>query len=214
MIKLMIVDDQVILKESLKYIFSLDPDLTVVCTAENGLEAVELAKLFEPNVILMDIKMPVLDGVEATRQIKSLYPDIKIIVLTTFLEETYIVDAMRFGASGYLLKDALPEEIRKAIFTVSEGGTYMNPSAATKLVDRFSKAMIEAGHRDSETLKELTDRELDILKCIAEGLSNDETAKRLFLTEGTVKNHITKVLLKLNLRDRTQLAIFAIKAGL
>lgn len=214
MIKLMIVDDQVILKESLKFIFSQDPDLEVVCTAENGSEAIELAKLFVPDVILMDIKMPILDGVEATRQIKAHQADIKIIVLTTFLEEAYIVDAMRFGASGYLLKDALPEEIRKAIFTVSEGGTYMNPTAATKLVDRFSKAMSTESQRDTEGLKDLTDRELDILKCIAEGLSNDEIAKRLFLTEGTVKNHLTKVLLKLNLRDRTQLAIFAIRAGL
>jgi len=186
----------------------------VVCTAENGQEALSSAGVFDPEVILMDIKMPVMDGVEATQRIKSLYPHMKIIVLTTFLEEGYIVDAMRFGASGYLLKDAQPEEIRKAIFTVFQGGTYMNPSAATKLVDRFSKAMSGEVHRDEESLKELTDRERDILKCIAGGLSNGEIAKQLFLTEGTVKNHITKVLLKLNLRDRTQLAIFAIRSGL
>ncbi len=214
MLKLMIVDDQVILKESLKYIFSQDTDFFVVGTAENGQEAVERTPLYEPDVILMDIKMPIMDGVEATKRIKTLYPHVRIIVLTTFLEEGYIVDAMRYGASGYLLKDALPEEIKRALIIVSEGGTYMNPNAVTKLVDRFSRAMDAEVVTDAKSFEALTEREIAILKQIVEGFSNIEIAGHLFISEGTVKNHITKILIKLNLRDRTQLAIYAIRSGL
>lgn len=214
MIRLMIVDDQVILKESLKLIFSQDADFNVVGTAENGRDALEKVTLYHPEVILMDINMPQMNGVVATQRIKAAYPDIKVIMLTTFLEEAYIVDAMRYGASGYVLKDALPDEIKKAIHIAFAGGTYMNPNAATKLVDRFAKAMTKETQTDGDGLKELTEREKEILKCVAEGLSNAEIGHSLFLTEGTVKNHISKILIKLNLRDRTQLAIYAIRSGL
>lgn len=214
MIRLMIVDDQVILKESLKLIFSQDKDFNVVGTAENGRDALEKVALYKPEVILMDINMPQMNGVMATQKIKTAHPDIKVIMLTTFLEEEYIVDAMRYGASGYVLKDALPEEIKRAIHIAFEGGTYMNPNAATKLVDRFAKAMTSEVYSDSDGLKGLTEREKEILKCVAEGLSNAEIGQSLFLTEGTVKNHISKILIKLNLRDRTQLAIYAIRSGL
>lgn len=210
----MIVDDQVILRESLKFIFNQDPAFEVVACAANGEEAIALSALYRPEVILMDINMPVMNGVEATKHIKATQSEIKIIVLTTFLDEAYIVDALRFGASGYLLKDTQPEDIKKAIITICEGGTLIDPEAATKLVQRFQETYSEVCRERPESLKDLTEREIDILRLIAEGLSNQEISDQLFLTEGTVKNHITKILSKLELRDRTQLAIFALKAGL
>ena len=215
MIKVLLVDDQEILVEGLKLILGKEEDLVICGSANNGQRAFEACRFSGPDVILMDIKMPVINGVDATAMIKKEFPHIKILVLTTFNEDEYIYEALKHGASGYLLKDTAPSEIAEAIRTVYNGGALIQSEVAVKVLDQFKELAKEkkSAQRDPRT-KLLTDRESDICKLIAEGKNNLEIGRELYLSEGTVKNHITRILNKLDLRDRTQLAVFTINNDL
>ncbi len=209
MIKVLIADDQALMVQGLSMILSQEKSIEVVGAAVNGEEAVTFCKVHPVDVVLLDIRMPVMDGVEATLKIKEINEDIKVLVLTTFNDDAYIFGSLKNGASGYLLKDALPEEILQGILTVYQGGTLINPEVATKVVKRLSdKAPEEAS---DPRLTGLTARELDICHLLAEGRNNKEISENLFISEGTVKNNITRILDKLGIRDRTQLALFAVK---
>lgn len=215
MIKVLLVDDQDILVEGLKLILSMEQDITICGTANNGQRACEQSKLSHPDVILMDIQMPILNGVEATKLIKSEFPNVKIIVLTTFNDDQYIYEALKYGASGYLLKDTSPVEIAKAIRTVFNGGALIQSEVAVKVIDQFSQLAKETVDKQIDSrAKLLTEREIDICRLVAEGKNNKEISDELYLSQGTVKNHITRILIKLDLRDRTQLAVFTIKNDL
>ena len=215
MIKVLLADDQDILVEGLKLILGKEEDIQIIETANNGRRAYEACKNHPPDVVLMDIKMPELSGVEATNMIKRDFPEVKVIVLTTFNDDEYIYDAIKNGASGYLLKDASPSEIAEAVRRVYNGGALIQSAVAVKVLDKFSELAREnrPRHRDSRT-ELLTERETEICRLIAEGKNNKEISDELYLSEGTVKNHITRVLIKLDLRDRTQLAVFTIKNDL
>lgn len=210
MINLAIVDDQDILREGLKLMFSKKDDTRVVATAENGRDAYELCKEIRIDVMLLDIKMPIMNGVEATKLIKRDFPHVNIIILTTFNDDEFIFEALKYGASGYILKDATIEKIEEAIKEAYNGGVLIQPNVAKKMVGMFSKLTEEKVIIDKR-VEELTEREKDILKGLGEGKSYKEIAETLYISEGTVKNHITTILNKLDLRDRTQLAIFAVK---
>ncbi|MDD2495866.1 MAG: response regulator transcription factor [Tissierellia bacterium] len=215
MIKVLLVDDQDILLEGLKLILGKEEDIQICGTCNNGRKAYELCKWNRPDIILMDIKMPELNGVEATKIIKRDFPNIKIIVLTTFNDDEYIYEALKYGASGYLLKDAAPDEILKAVRTVYNGGALIQSEVAVKVIDKFSQLAKNNNSREIDKKVELlTEREIDICRLVSEGKNNKEIADELFLSQGTVKNHITRVLEKLELRDRTQLAVFGIKNDL
>jgi DNA-binding NarL/FixJ family response regulator len=215
MIKLLLADDQDILTEGLKLILGSEEDIEIVGTADNGRKAYELCRIRKPDLVLMDIQMPEINGVEATAMIKKDFPQIKIIVLTTFNDDEYIYDALKNGASGYLLKDTSTAEILKAVRTVYKGGALIQSEIAVKVIDKFSQLAQKTEYKYIDPRVELlTDREIEICRLIAEGKSNKEISEELFLSQGTVKNHITKILLKLDLRDRTQLAIFTINNDL
>lgn len=202
MIKVMIVDDQKIFREGLKMIIQQNEDIKVVGLCENGDEAVKMVPVYQPDVILMDIQMPVMNGVEAVKRI-----DVPVIMLTTFHNEAYITDAIRAGALGYLLKDTEINIIVEAIKAVHSGGALMDAQAMKVILNQFTQIPSE-----NYDLDILTDRERDVCLLVADGLNNKEIAEKLFLGEGTIKNHITKALQKLELRDRTQLAIHILKS--
>ena len=211
----MIVEDQELIRQSLEIMLSGQPDLEVAGTAVNGREAVELAAKLIPDVILMDIRMPELNGVQCIAIIKEKFPQIKIIVLTTFDDDEYVFDALKNGASGYLLKGISLKELIEAIRTVVKGGALINPNIASTVVRLFSQ-MAHADYRikvEDNALHDLNQNELKIIQLIGIGLSNKEITDKLKLSEGTVRNYISSILGKLDLRDRTQIAIFAVQAG-
>jgi DNA-binding NarL/FixJ family response regulator len=218
MIKVMIVEDQELIRQSLEIILSNKKNINVVGTAKDGLEAVQLCDTLRPDLILLDIRMPKMDGVAACKIIKERYPDIKIIVLTTFDDDEYVFNAIKYGASGYLLKGISIEELLNAINTVWDGGTLITPSIASKLVSFFSQLAksnitpIAATTEvlSSDCIQDMPPTECKIIQLISQGFSNKEIASKLFLSEGTVRNNISSILTKLNLRDRTQLAIYYI----
>ena len=215
MIKILLVDDQDILVEGLKLILGKEEDFMICGSAGDGKSAYEACQWSPPDVILMDMKMPGVSGVDATAMIKKDFPDVKILVLTTFNDDEYIYEALKHGASGYLLKDTSPAEIAAAIRTVYQGGALIQPEVAVKVLDQFSE--LAKGKKEKQTDPKagmLTEREIDICRLIAEWKNNQEIATELYLSEGTVKNHITRILIKLDLRDRTQLAVFTIKNDL
>ncbi|MFZ5986295.1 MAG: response regulator [Bacillota bacterium] len=205
-IKVMIVDDQPIVRDGLKMILSLSDDIEVLYTASNGEEAVGLCKDSKIDIILMDIRMPVMDGVKATGIIKEKFPYIKVIILTTFNDDQFIFEALKNGASSYLLKDVESDELINTVKIIHHGGTVLHNSIAAKLVNRITEDKDEA-----QDCQVLTQRELEISKLVSEGLSNREIAGKLFITEGTVKNHITNILSKLGLNHRTQIALYIIE---
>lgn len=207
-IRLLIVDDEKLIRQGLQIFLMNFGDIEVVGDASNGKEAYELAQNLNPDVVLMDIRMPEYDGIEGTKLIKSLEEDIKIIILTTFKDSEYIESALKLGASGYLLKDSSEELIYSAIKASLSGNIIIHPEMTTEIL--ASQCIING---NTELLKEgnITSRELDIMKLIADGLSNKEISETLFLSEGTVKNNISIILSKLNLRDRTQIAVFMYK---
>lgn len=213
MINVLIVDDQSMIREGLKLFISHMKDIRVVATAGNGQEAIEACKIHNPAVVLMDVKMPIVNGVEATKTIKELFPEIKVIILTTFVDDEYIFQALTNGASGYLLKDAGSEKVQEAILEVYHGGAMFQPSVAQKVVDKFQQIQHIQKQVDPR-IEELTNRELEIIRLVGEGKSNVEIASELYIAKGTTKNHISNLLTKLDLRDRTQLAIFALKNDL
>lgn len=227
-IRVLLVDDQTLLRQSFERLLELErPGLRVVATAADGQEAVAAverlaAEGHAPHVVLMDVRMPRLDGVEATRQITARWPEVRIVMLTTFDDEEYIVEGLRAGAKGYLLKDASSEQLVQAIRAVRRGESPLQPSVAAKLVARIARSQESApppapapaypqsiGSSAGMPLDDLTEREREILRLLAKGESNREIGEALFITEGTVKNHVSNILSKLGLRDRTQAALWA-----
>lgn len=209
MIKVLIVDDQSLIREGLRMMLSLYDNILLVGEASNGKEALEILNDKDVDLVLMDIRMPIMDGVEATRIIKEKYPDIKVLILTTFNEDEYIIEGLKNGADGYLLKDISSEELVNAIGTIYKGNVLLQPDVVKKVVgvmDQVIKNEKKIQPKE-DLLKQLTKREYEISILVSEGKSNKEISQLLFITEGTVKNHLTKILDKLDLRDRTQLAL-------
>ncbi|MCR5160626.1 MAG: response regulator transcription factor [Lachnospiraceae bacterium] len=213
--KILIADDQELIRQSLQIILSNEPDFMVTENAANGLEVIRSVRKERPDVILMDIRMPEMDGVVCTQIIKENYPDIKIIILTTFDDDEYVFNALKFGASGYLLKGISIEELTKAIRKVYQGNAMINEDIASKVVRLFSRMAqgsfsIQVDEKQSQELKE---SEWEIIVQVGRGYSNKEIASALNLSEGTVRNNLSHILSKLGLRDRTQLAIWAVQTG-
>jgi DNA-binding NarL/FixJ family response regulator len=208
----LIADDQALVRSGFRLILETRPDMQVVGEAANGEEAVRLALELEPEVILMDIRMPVLDGIEATRQIVAAGSPARILVLTTFDLDEYVHAAIRAGASGFLLKDVRPGDLVDGIRLIASGNALLGPTVTQRLLERFA-VELPAGEVD-DTVAKLTEREREILRLLASGLSNAELAQRLFLSETTVKTHVSSVLRKLGVRDRVQAVIAAYDAGL
>ncbi len=211
-IKVLIVDDHKIVRQGLRYYLDVYDEIEVIGEAETGVEAVALVREKEPDVVLMDLVMPEMDGIEATRELLTLRPGTKVIVLTTFAEEQKIFPAIEAGATSYLLKDIKPPDLVDAILAAHRGESQLHPDIAKKLMSR----VVQLSTRATETAgpTELTKRELEVLRLIAEGLSNRELAQALTISEKTVKKHVSSILRKLNLADRTQAAIYAYKHGL
>lgn len=216
MIKVLIAEDQEIIRQSLEIMLGNKPGIEIVGTAENGREAIRLTRKLLPDVILMDIRMPELDGVQCIEIIKEALPQIKIIVLTTFDDDEYVFNALKNGASGYLLKGISVGELVEAIRIVYSGGALINPNIAAKVFKFFSH-MANADYRvnvDESVINDLSKNELKIIQYIGMGMSNKEITSKLKFSEGTVRNYISTILSKLNLRDRTQIAIYAVQSGL
>ncbi|MBN3891595.1 MAG: response regulator transcription factor [Nostoc sp. JL31] len=209
MIKVLLVDDQSLIRQGLRALLELEPDLEIVGEAENGEQAINCVAQFQPDVILLDIRMPIMDGVAATKQIQKRFAKTKILVLTTFDDDEYVSAALKNGAMGYLLKDTPSEELAVAIRAVHKGYTQLGPGIVKKLLTQFSHVAPIQSPPVPSTLAELTPREKEVLRLIATGASNREIAQELYISEGTVKNHVTNILNRLNLRDRTQAAIWA-----
>jgi len=209
-IKVMIVDDHGIVRQGLRTYLDLLEDITIIAEAENGLDAIKKVKRYNPEIVLMDLVMPEMDGIEATHRICGSYPEVKVIVLTSFTEDEKVFSAIKSGAVGYLLKDISPPELAKAIRAVHSGETHLHPEITKKLMNQFisPKSDIEI------TPDELTPREMEVLQLIARGLSNKELAKKLTISEKTVKSHLSSIFSKLHLSDRTQAAIYALKHNL
>lgn len=218
MIKILIADDQELIRQSLEIVLSAQPGFTVVATASSGREVINEVPTSKPDVILMDIRMPEMDGVQCTGIIKDAYPEIKIIILTTFDDDEYVFSALKYGASGYLLKGISVDELTQAIRKVAEGGTLINPDIASKMVRIFGKiARIErhaSMYVENAAIGELSESEWKIIRLIGLGKSNKEISWELSFSEGTVRNYISVILSKLDLRDRTQLAIWAVETDL
>jgi len=210
-IRVLVADDQAMVRAGFRMLLSRENDIEVVAEAENGAEAVEKAARFHPNVILMDIRMPELDGLEATRRILAADPDARVLVLTTFDLDEYIYEALQAGASGFVLKDDPPEQLLAAIRTVSAGEALLSPAVTKRVIREFTRL---PRPEEPEGLDQLTEREREVLALIAEGRSNAEIGERLFIGETTVKTHVTHVLQKLGLRDRVQAVVLAYQAGL
>lgn len=211
-IKILLVDDQPLFREGLRTLLSVHADFEVVGEAGNGEEALRLARSLSPAVVLMDLQMPVLDGVAATRRLRDENPKCRVIVLTTFDDDEMVFDGLRAGALGYLLKDAPSEKLAEAIRFAARGESFLQPSVAAKVVAEFAR--LTKRPSVANLVEPLSDREVDILRLIAAGGSNREIANQLFLAEGTVKNHVTNILGKLGVRDRTQAALKAKESGL
>ena len=209
MTRILLVDDQQLIREGIQILLNTEPDMEVAGQAANGEEALALIPKCLPDVVLMDVRMPVMDGVSATKELAKLYPDIAVIILTTFDDDENIFEGLRAGAKGFLLKDISSEEMAEAIRTVAAGGGLIQPSITRRVMAEFSR--LAAGEdRESQSLTEpLTVRELEVLGLIALGCSNQEIAERLVITKGTVKNHVSSLLGKLEVRDRTQAVIRA-----
>lgn len=215
MIKVLIADDQELIRESLKIVLNTHEDLQVIDTVEDGFGVLDSLKRNIPDVILMDIRMPRMDGVYCTKMVKEAYPDVKIIILTTFDDDDFVFSALKFGASGYLLKGVSMDGLYQAILTVVSGGAMITPDIATKVFRLFSK-MANTNYAinvNDDNVRELNKPEWKVIQQVGFGLSNKEIAQKLFLSEGTVRNYLSSILSKLELRDRTQLAIWAVQTG-
>jgi len=210
-IRVLVADDQSMVRAGFRMLLDDEPDIEVVAEASNGREAVDLAARFAPTVILMDIRMPELDGLEATRRILAADGAARVLVLTTFDLDEYVYEALRAGASGFVLKDDPPEQLIAAIRTVARGDALLSPAVTKRVIERFSRLPRPAPPPE---VQELTDRELDVLRLLARGLSNAEIGQELFIGETTVKTHITHILQKLGLRDRVQAVVLAYQTGL
>lgn len=211
-ISVLVVDDHTLMRQGLRRILE-DAGMKVIGEAENGIQAVDLATTINPDVILMDIQMPGMDGIEATRNIKKIKDDATIVILTMHEEEQFLFEAIKAGAIGYLLKSRAPQELIQVIEAANEGLSLLQPSMASKLLTEFS----EVQKRQDEKAKHyalLTAREREVLACIAKGMSNKEIAAELFISDKTVKNHLSNIFEKLHINDRTSAAVMALKEGL
>jgi DNA-binding NarL/FixJ family response regulator len=213
-IRVLLADDQALVRSGFRMILEARPEIEVVGEAEDGVEAMEATRRLLPDVILMDIRMPNVDGVEATRRLVSRGTESRILILTTFDLDEYVYEAIRAGASGFLLKDVRPQELVDAIHVVAKGDALLAPSITRRLLDRFAEQAPEDPAKPPPQLESLTERELEVLKLVARGWSNAELAEKLFLSETTVKTHVSSVLRKLGLRDRVQAVVLAYEAGL
>jgi DNA-binding NarL/FixJ family response regulator len=211
MIGVLLVDDQAMIRAGLRMVLESEPDIAVVAEASNGAEAVQIGKRERPDVVLMDVRMPEMDGIEATRRLLEFAPDTKVIVVTTFDIDDYVYGALRAGASGFLLKDAPPDDLIDAIRIVAGGDALIAPSITKRLIAEFAERREE---RPVQGLDGLTEREIEVLALIARGMSNAEIAEELFVSETTVKTHVSHILTKLDLRDRVQAVVAAYEAGL
>jgi DNA-binding NarL/FixJ family response regulator len=213
MIRVLIADDQALVRGGFRLILQAQKDMEVVGEAEDGRQALQLAKELKPDVVLMDIRMPELDGIEATRRLGDSPDAPRVLMLTTFDMNEYVYEAMKSGASGFLLKDVRPEQLADAVRTVAAGDALLAPSITRRLIEEFVHRPPPGQKRPPE-LEELTDRELEVLQLIAKGLSNTEIGGQLFVSEATVKTHVTRILAKLRLRDRVQAVVLAYESGL
>lgn len=216
MIRVLLVDDQRLMRDGMKTLLSLEGDLEVAGEAGSGLEGVQQALALRPDVVLMDVRMPGMNGVEATREIRRILPETRVLILTTFDDDDLVMDALLEGAAGYLTKDLPAEQIAAAIRQVCGGGVVMPPPIAAKVVSELARrrqAAPAASKESAAALEQLTDREREVLNLLGQGLSNKEISEALFITEGTVKNHVSSVIEKLGLRDRTQAALWAVRHG-
>lgn len=211
MIRIVVCDDQAIVRDGLSMLLALDKAIEVVGTAQDGSEVVELAAKLTPDLVLMDLKMPAANGVEATRRIKATHPNTHVLILTTYDDDEWLFDALRAGASGYLLKDTPHAEIAAAIKGTVGGGAYTSPAVTAKLIRAASSQFPQ---RATHLTDKLTARELDVWQALGRGLSNAAIADALYLSEGTVRNHVSSILAKLEVADRTQAALLAIRHGL
>ena len=210
-IRVLLVDDQTLVRAGFRKLLDSEPDVDVVAEAGDGLEAIEAAGRFRPDVVLMDIRMPRLDGLRATARLLARVPATRVVVLTTFDLDEYVFEALRAGASGFLLKDAPPDELIHALRVVAAGDALLAPTVTRRLIAEFTRQPVP---RSDPRIDRLTARERDVLTLAATGLSNAEIAARLYLAESTVKTHVTAVLTKLDLRDRTQAVVLAYETGL
>ncbi|MCH8221853.1 MAG: response regulator transcription factor [Chloroflexi bacterium] len=217
-VRLLLVDDDDLVRTGLKMILDSDADLDVVGEAANGVEALDMIDALNPDVILMDIQMPEMDGIEATRRISEKFPDDegpRVLVLTTFEQDEYVFQALRAGASGFLLKRTPADDLIAGIKIVAEGDSLLSPSVTRRLINEFANTSISpAGADTSGKLDSLTAREMEVLQLVSKGLSNQEIADEFVLSEGTIKTHVKRILAKLEVRDRTQAVIFAYNAGI
>lgn len=216
MLKVLIADDQELIRQSLKIVLGTDSEIEITDSVGDGTDVLKSLEKNVPDVILMDVRMPKMDGTVCTKEVKKKYPDVKIIILTTFDDDDFIYSALKYGASGYILKGISMEGLKQAIMTVHRGGSMINPDIATKVIRLFSQMAqsdfaIEVDEKGSD---ELTKSEKIIIQRVGQGLSNKEIAGKLYLSEGTVRNNISRILSKLGLRDRTQLAIWAVQTGI
>lgn len=213
-IRLMIVDDQKLMRQGLRTLLELEGGFEIVAEVGDGQAALDAYAELQPHVALMDIRMPGMDGVEATRRLRQQWPEARVIILTTFNDDEFVFEALRVGALGYLLKDLSGQELANAVRTVAGGGALIDPSVARKVVAEFARLTPPARPMNDGLPDPLTERELDVLRCLAQGLSNREIGQKLSLTEGTVKNYVTNVLQKIGARDRTQAALRGRELGL
>ncbi len=209
-ISVLVVDDQSMVRAGFRMLLGGEKDIEVVAEASNGLEAVSKAARFHPKVVLMDIRMPELDGLEATKRILAADPDARILILTTFDLDEYVYEALRAGASGFVLKDDPPEQLLAAVRTVARGDALLSPAITRRVIRQFARLPRPAPPKE---LDELSERERGVFRLMAEGLSNGEIAKELYISETTVKTHVTHILQKLGLRDRVQAVVLAYQTG-
>jgi DNA-binding NarL/FixJ family response regulator len=214
MTTVLIADDQALVRVGLRKILESEPELEVAGEVGDGEDAVAAAKRVRPDIVLMDIRMPVLDGIEATRRIVASQPATRVLILTTFGLDSYVFEALRAGASGFMLKDAPPEEIAAAVRIVANGDALLAPAVTRAVVEEFARQRPTAKPATPTAVEELTPREREVLDLLARGLSNPEICERLVITEATAKTHVARILQKLDLRDRVQAVIYAYETGL
>jgi DNA-binding NarL/FixJ family response regulator len=210
-IRVLVADDQSMVRAGFRMLLGGEEDIEVVAEASNGLEAVDKAARYDPTVVLMDIRMPELDGLEATRRILSADPAARVLILTTFDLDEYVYEALRAGASGFVLKDEPPEQLLAAIRTVAAGDALLSPAVTRRVIEQFTRVPRPTPPKE---LEDLSERETEVFRLIARGLSNGEIAQELFISETTVKTHVTHILSKLGLRDRVQAVVLAYQSGL